>query len=1088
VPLRPSSGHRRTGGSQSNRNNHDAGLTWENPGSETSAGLPRPGGLAGHTGSIASPHVANQAESVAPIDRLCAAIAQAQVDDPFAPVTVVVPSPYVRVQLRREVGARTGLCNVGFRTWGELTTDLARDATPDQIRVASRRAVDEALRQVLLAGPSAFELLARSPTARSELAQLLTELWRAGPELVEQLRVAGGRALALVETLEAVEQHLLDHGFSASGRLLELAANHTVDAASIGALVRWFPPPLRGRDRRVLDRLRDAGVPVQTIDLAEGMGTIGTVIACSDPDEETRVAVRGVLDALTRGVPLWRQAIVHPPAARYRRALHQQMAAASIPMSGASSMTLDQSATGRALLGALTLAEGSWRRDEVMGWLAVAPITYGPDRPPVPLTLWDDVSARAGVIEGLAQWRTRLERFSVIGNSRDDHVAHHQFEADGALALATFVDELSERLSATPTRWSEWTRWALNLLSTYLDHRDAAWPYVELAASENLRTVIGRLAELDDISPGADLLVFRHAVESELASQPVRDEREVATPSSEGEPAPAVPDRKGLPGPLGSGVFIGTPADVRGLTFEVVHLVGAADQYLPGSPAPTPVLADSEVAHEDWPTPERRREELLDDVRTAISLSAQPVTVYWPVADPRSGREQDRSRWLDPHGRLAGLWSEEQIPSFQSDIVGPAAAEVPLAGADRLLGALARAATSGLVLTRHPAVTGADTGGAIPIVVGVEAANAPTSERFSRFEGNVGTALARDVSGELSPTRLEQYAECPRRYLFDRELYLAPPFRPEATEQMDGRDRGSLVHEILAAYIVDRIEGPAPASLDRLLEIAEERFAVADEEGRCGPPLMARVERANLLRDLRRFFEEDTLMPQAAELSFGAMGGADDVAEDRLEGDVVPAARANAVEVDLGRGHVVRFRGSVDRVDVTPNGSQVVVSDYKTGRQAGLLKQLKEDPVAGGRKLQLPIYALAARAHLDWDGPVVARYWNVSWNRDVPSLVCEIDDRVLKRFKEVVATIVAGIESGVFPGDPGEESYRYGRPVFDHCANCDFDKVCPTDRDRRWAVARIAPEVAPVLLLREPPPPDVEDLVTARPVDFLELA
>ncbi|MGH9007462.1 MAG: PD-(D/E)XK nuclease family protein [Acidimicrobiales bacterium] len=1030
--------------------------------------------------------MANEAESGGRIGRLCAAIALAQADDPFAPVIVVVPSPYARVHLRREVGARIGLCNVGFRTWGELTTDLARAATPDQIRVASTRAVDEALRQVLMAEHSSFELLARSPTARSELARLLAELWRAGPELLEQLRTVGGRARSLVETLDAVERHLLDRGFSAPGRLLELAASTGVDAASVGALVRWFPLPLRGRDQLVLDRLRDAGVTLHTIDRLEGTGAIGKVVACSDPDEETRVAVRGVLDALERGVPLWRQAIVHPPGTRYRRAIHQQAAAASIPISGASSMTLDQSATGRVLLGALILAEGAWRRDEVMRWLAVAPVTYGPDRPPVPLTLWDDVSARAGVIEGLSQWRPRLERFSVIGNPRDDHVAHHQSETDAALSLATFIDELAERLSPTPTRWSEWAHWSLDLLSSYLDHRAAAWPHAELAAAESLRTVIGRLAELDAISPGADLPVFRHAVESELSSQPVRDEREVAIASSEGESAPSPPDRKGLPGPLGSGVFVGTPADVRGLTFEVVHLVGAADQFLPGSPASTPVLADSEIAHEDWPTPERRREELFDDVRIAIALSGQPVTVSWPMADPRSGREQDRSRWLDPHGSLAGGWSQEQIPSFFSDVVAPTAAVVPLSGADRLLGSLARGAVDGRALRRHPALTSADTGGAIPIRASVEAANAPLSDRFSRFEGNVGTALARDVSGELSPTRLERYAECPRRYLFERQLYLVPPFRPEATEQMEGRDRGSLVHEILAAYIVDRVETPAPPSLGRLLEIAEARFAVADQEGLCGPPLMARVERANLLRDLRRFFEEDTLVPQAAELWFGAMGGEDDVAEDRREGGVPPATRSNAVEVDLGRGHVVRFRGSVDRVDMTPDGARVVVSDYKTGRQAGLLKQLKTDPVAGGRKLQLPVYALAARAHLEWDGPVLARYWNVSWNREEPSVVCEIDDGVLERFKEVVATIVEGIESGVFPGDPGDEVYRYGRPVFDHCANCDFDRVCPTDRDQRWAIARTAPEVAPVMLLREPPPPRAEDLIDARPVDLLE--
>ncbi|MGH9047923.1 MAG: RecB family exonuclease, partial [Acidimicrobiales bacterium] len=189
--------------------------------------------------------------------------------------------------------------------------------------------------------------------------------------------------------------------------------------------------------------------------------------------------------------------------------------------------------------------------------------------------------------------------------------------------------------------------------------------------------------------------------------------------------------------------------------------------------------------------------------------------------------------------------------------------------------------------------------------------------------------------------------------------------------------------------------------------------------------------------------------------------------------------------VELRSGRTARFGGSVDRVDRGSDGS-LVVSDYKTGSQAAL-RDLKRDPVAAGTKLQLPTYALAAKAHLDWNGKVWARYWNVSWNRAFPSLLCDIDERLLERFNHVVATIAEGIEAGVFPGTPGDETFRRRRSTFENCVYCDFDAVCPTDRDLRWSVASRAPEVASVVELREPPDEQLAGMAVESPVEFTEV-
>ena len=73
--------------------------------------------------------------------------------------------------------------------------------------------------------------------------------------------------------------------------------------------------------------------------------------------------------------------------------------------------------------------------------------------------------------------------------------------------------------------------------------------------------------------------------------------------------------------------------------------------------------------------------------------------------------------------------------------------------------------------------------------------------------------------------------------------------------------------------------------------------------------------------------------PLAAELSFG------------LDVNGLPP-----VEVTLPDGRVLRVRGRIDRIDITPTGTVHVV-DYKTGSyHQGYRDLLGGDPAGGGTK------------------------------------------------------------------------------------------------------------------------------------------
>jgi hypothetical protein len=157
----------------------------------------------------------------------------------------------------------------------------------------------------------------------------------------------------------------------------------------------------------------------------------------------------------------------------------------------------------------------------------------------------------------------------------------------------------------------------------------------------------------------------------------------------------------------------------------------------------------------------------------------------------------------------------------------------------------------------------------------------------------------------------------------------------------------------------------------------------------------------------------------------------------------------------------VSFSGSIDRVDATYDGRLIVV-DYKTGKGYGYDNIPAEfTPVDGadlvdrGRKLQLMLYALAARnRHGDADTPVQSWFWFVEQGalRRGKSVTATDERRLL----HVLDVSVSGIRAGTFPARPGEAGWK----GWDNCGFCAYDRGCPTTRGESWEHVRSDPTVA----------------------------
>jgi len=236
-------------------------------------------------------------------------------------------------------------------------------------------------------------------------------------------------------------------------------------------------------------------------------------------------------------------------------------------------------------------------------------------------------------------------------------------------------------------------------------------------------------------------------------------------------------------------------------------------------------------------------------------------------------------------------------------------------------------------------------------------------KRFARLLRSMGLG-----SRSYSPTALQNYAKCPYRFFLHAVQGLAAREIPEAIDQLDPLQRGSLIHDIqfqlFSRLRQDGLIPVRPANLHlaqgRLDEIIAQvavryRDDLAPAIDRVWQDGVAAI-RADLREWLRRTCEDDSgFAPWRFEMSFGL-----EHRSDQRQAD--PQSVLNAVDLDCG----IRLRGSIDLVERNPSGT-ARVTDHKTGNADASRGQL----IAGGQFAAT--LALRARGRKTFDRPRQSR-------------------------------------------------------------------------------------------------------------------
>jgi len=171
---------------------------------------------------------------------------------------------------------------------------------------------------------------------------------------------------------------------------------------------------------------------------------------------------------------------------------------------------------------------------------------------------------------------------------------------------------------------------------------------------------------------------------------------------------------------------------------------------------------------------------------------------------------------------------------------------------------------------------------------------------------------------------------------------------------------GSLLHEMLERVYQ---ECPPPRAADdvlaRLPQVAEQVFEEAPGKYAFHPTVLWEVQKAELLETVQ------AAIVGLAELDAGA-GWEPVEFECRFGIGDIPNLLINTEG-----GQVVRLRGLIDRVDRDQHGNLRVI-DYKSGGSHLAARDLVE-----GRRLQLPIYALAVEQALGIGRVAEGLYWKL---------------------------------------------------------------------------------------------------------------
>ncbi|MCC7416083.1 MAG: PD-(D/E)XK nuclease family protein [Acidobacteria bacterium] len=642
---------------------------------------------------------------------------------------------------------------------------------------------------------------------------------------------------------------------------------------------------------------------------------------------------------------------------------------------------------------------------------------------------WERLLAESHVVSGEARWERRLAGLveecelqqrdltrREPGAARLEHLAR---KAADLRELAGFALPVMRTLAAWPARavWAEW-----------LDCFESMAPRV-LRRPERVLRVLADLRPMGSVGP----------VTLDEAARVLADR----LASVETDP----PRRR-----YGR-VFIATPTQLRGRSFEVVFVPGLAERLFPQKPREDPLLLDEARAAIEAPLPDQAARAQIEQLQLRLAIGAAASRVYasFPTVEAGEGRARVPSLyaleiWRAMTGRVPGADQLQQAAALasQASLAWPAPAE-PHDAIDAFehdLSTIRALVGEGDARARGRAQYLLQLNACLQRSVRERFMRAKPS--WSHWDGIVRAtdqtspilAAHRLGARRYSVSALQKYATCPYQFFLSAICRMRPAEDLEPLHRMDPLTRGSLFHAVQTAFYRRlQADGALPLSAarrDRALAVLDEAVqTVGREYHERLAPAIERVwqdEMASIRRDLRLWVDEiartaGEWLPVGFEWAFGFQdGGALAVGRD-------PASRPEPVILD-GR---FQLHGSIDLIEERSGTGELRVTDHKTGRYRGADALM----VGGGEALQPVLYSLALEQATG--RPVVeGRLYFATMAGGYREIRIALTARARRAGIEALEIVDRGVERGFLAPAPAEGACRW----------CDFRAVCGASAER----------------------------------------
>lgn len=379
--------------------------------------------------------------------------------------------------------------------------------------------------------------------------------------------------------------------------------------------------------------------------------------------------------------------------------------------------------------------------------------------------------------------------------------------------------------------------------------------------------------------------------------------------------------------PVRNGVQILGPLEVKGYRFSSLYFTGLEQHVYPSSDKENMMFPAALVKNIDQFYFMNLRYREWAEFDTILGNPTEKLFLSWPADSSEENPEPS------PFVSLAGFSVNSNPPDF----------EIPI--------------------PRKQFTANSKSLEGLPLFIQEKSAWFYHTDRLngpSLFDGLITSDQGKSVWKELvdskfsslSASSIDLFSQCGQRFFYERVLHLEE--NELFQEEVDPRDRGTLLHALLQDFIQKRQAGSSVDDWELMVSIVDEKTPDILDLNRFLPSRFAEKLKNKAISPLAGFLAtqnelDKTLTPRFAEWGFG------------LKDSQFPALTFDGPGI-----RTFTFSGKIDRLDQHQNG-RTVFYDYKAGDQDHIKKMTES-----GRSFQLFIYHEAANrfkplgSEVDW--------------------------------------------------------------------------------------------------------------------------